>query len=44
MKNQKYHTVGTVQIAKNKIVGRGKMDTPITQVTSDFTDLVQTLQ
>jgi hypothetical protein len=32
MKNEKYHTVGTVPIYNRKILKRGKLDTPNTQI------------
>jgi len=32
MKNTKYHTVGTVPKSIRKIVERGKIDTPNTQI------------
>jgi hypothetical protein len=32
MKNKKYHTVRTLPKSKVKIVERGKMDTPNTQI------------
>jgi len=32
MKKKKYHTVGTIPKSDRKIVERGKMDTPSTQI------------
>ena len=32
MKNKKYHTVGTISKSTIKIIERGKMDTPKTQI------------
>jgi len=32
MKNKKYHTVGTIPKSNIKIVERGKIDTPNTQI------------
>jgi len=32
MKNKKYHTVGTILRSNIKIVERGKIDTPNTQI------------
>jgi len=32
MKNMKYHTVGTIPKYNRKIVERGKIDTPKTQI------------
>jgi hypothetical protein len=32
MKNKKYYTVGIVPKSHRKIVERGKIDTPITQI------------
>ena len=42
MKNKQYHTVGTIPKSNIKIVEKGKIDTPSTQI--HFHALVQTRQ